>query len=392
MRKFVFLTGLFFVLPVKAFFSLGLECPLEQPIMWIDNKCYACEEARTLIVNSSEEQRNSNFIVMNALNELENFCKCPADKPVLGIDGQCFTCDEARKQISGQKVGGIQGFGLFGIMSDIDELCAPKCSADKPAVWTDGKCYACSEIEQKLQNMASPSSGVAGLQLIGVVMDIMNACPELQPEEMKQKKNKDVSFSKSTECTETEPLLGLDGRCHTCDEIEVFGMSADTIGQCEKVCNGENGTSKRYREGYYCMPKICPADKPLMNTKGICYSCDELPKDENIVTGCLFCSNCSMSTAWFDMNGMAGISCEKKSNDFFYKEDKDYEYRDLIQKMKIQCPADKPILTNRGECVNCFVARDIQSLKGCDLCSNRKIEERGNTYGAYLDCVWKEEE
>ncbi|MBR5130377.1 MAG: hypothetical protein IKV03_04050 [Alphaproteobacteria bacterium] len=93
MRKFVFLTGLFFVLPVKAFFSLGSECPLEQPIMWTDNKCYACEEARTLIVNSSEEQRNSNFIVMKALNELENFCKCPADKPVMDFQGGCNACD-----------------------------------------------------------------------------------------------------------------------------------------------------------------------------------------------------------------------------------------------------------------------------------------------------------
>ena len=391
MRKIIFWMGLFFVLPVKAFFVLGTECPLEQPIMWIDKKCYACDEARTLIANSSEEQRYSS-LVTNALDELEMFCKCPADKPILGRDGQCYTCDEARAKISERNAEDIHGGDVFKVISDIDELCAPKCSADKPAVWTDSKCYACSEIEQKLQSMSSSFNGIAGFHMIGVLMDIANACPELQSEEMKQTENEAISISKSTECTEAEPLLGLDGRCHTCDETEVFGMSADTIEQCEKVCNGENGISKRYREGYYCMPRICPTDKPLMSTKGVCYSCEELPKDEDIVTGCLSCPNCSMSTAWFDVNGMAGISCKKKSEDFFYEEKKDYEYRDLIQNMKIQCPVDKPILTNKGECVNCFVSRDIQSLKGCDLCPNRKIEGRANSHGAYLDCVWKEEE
>jgi hypothetical protein len=98
-----------------------------------------------------------------------------------------------------------------------------------------------------------------------------------------------------------------------------------------------------------------------------------------------------MTTAWFDTKGMSGISCEKKSDDFFYKEDEDYQQQDLRRYMATKCPVDKPILTNEGQCVNCFVARDIRSLKGCDMCPNRKIEERSNTYGAYLDCVWKED-
>ena len=389
MKKIILFIALFLSLSANAWD----DCPLDKPIKWIDNKCYTCDIARDLVKNSSG-------VPLDIMNELEMFCKCPADKPIFWLDGQCVTCDEARENIfkqkgkfSEQKMMGLQQLSYIGIMADIDKFCAaPKCSADKPALWTDGNCYTCSEIEQKVKKLPKQLSGMEGLQVLDILMDASKACPELQPDEMKRKKENNVVVSDAESCPENAPLLGLDGRCHTCDEIEVFGMSADKIGQCESVCNGENGTPKRYREGYYCMPKICPADKPLMNTKGICYSCDELPKDENIVTGCLFCSNCSMSTAWFDMNGMAGISCEKKSNDFFYKEDKDYEYRDLIQKMKIQCPADKPILTNRGECVNCFVARDIQSLKGCDLCSNRKIEERGNIYGAYLDCVWKEEE
>ena len=160
MKKIILFIALFLSLSANAWD----DCPLDKPIKWIDNKCYTCDIARDLVKNSSG-------VPLDIMNELEMFCKCPADKPIFWLDGQCVTCDEARENIfkqkgkfSEQKMKGLQQLSYLGIMADIDKFCAAlKCSADKPALWTDGNCYTCSEIEQKVKKLPKQLSGMEGL-------------------------------------------------------------------------------------------------------------------------------------------------------------------------------------------------------------------------------------
>ena len=68
-------------------------------------------------------------------------------------------------------------------------------------------------------------------------------------------------------CPADKPLMSNKGICYSCDEIG--GVYVGYDGKCSEVCPNRSKSG-----GGYCFLS-CPADKPLMNYKGACYSCDE---------------------------------------------------------------------------------------------------------------------
>ncbi len=107
--------------------------------------------------------------------------ECPADKPVMWIDNACHTCDEAKELLANAptKGEGLEGLIIMGAMLVYGEACssADECPADKPAKWTDGQCYACAEIESKV-NELKQNGQQPDLSLFSMLMEIGTACPE----------------------------------------------------------------------------------------------------------------------------------------------------------------------------------------------------------------------
>ncbi len=72
-------------------------------------------------------------------------------------------------------------------------------------------------------------------------------------------------------CPNGYPLIDEKGYCHACDEVDVIKLADKE--SCERLCNGQNGTTKRVADFWGCKLEGCPANKPLEDSFGKCRSC-----------------------------------------------------------------------------------------------------------------------
>ncbi len=73
-------------------------------------------------------------------------------------------------------------------------------------------------------------------------------------------------------CPADKPLMDSKGNCHSCSEdAAVYVNGFETA--CY-ICDGENGRDKLVLVGNYCAHP-CPSQKPLMDSSGNCHRCDE---------------------------------------------------------------------------------------------------------------------
>ena len=146
-------------------------------------------------------------------------------------------------------------------------------------------------------------------------------------------------------CPSNHPILDWSDECHACDDDK--GFIADDDESCEKICNGENGTTKRVRKFSYCVLEKCPENKPLMDYWGDCKSC----KYDGPVSDTANCSKCSNRKV---QNGYCVIaSCE-----------------------------GRPLIDDDGFCYPCSTSLSVQTLTGecTSKCPNRR-ESGSWSYG-----------
>ncbi|MBO7258213.1 MAG: hypothetical protein J6V11_04660, partial [Alphaproteobacteria bacterium] len=78
----------------------------------------------------------------------------------------------------------------------------------------------------------------------------------------------------SLPCPADRPLMHDEGKCYSCDEADRINLTSlinvGEDGKCSEICPNRVKTSR----GYCSLP--CPADRPLMDRDGRCYSCDEI--------------------------------------------------------------------------------------------------------------------
>ena len=157
------------------------------------------------------------------------------------------------------------------------------------------------------------------------------------------KKLSDFPPVNSTGCTNSKPLMGWDKECHSCEEAGEISLSMKNKDDCEKVCNGTHGRSKRIRKrGSDCVLESCPKDKPLNDGWGNCYPCDhDSPVDDD---------NCSLCPNRRVKNGKCVIA---------------------------DC-TNRPLVDENGACYSCNTEEDISMEKGkcTSICPNRV--ERGS--------------
>ena len=182
-------------------------------------------------------------------------------------------------------------------------------------------------------------------------------------------------MSNWTKCPSDKPIYTVDGKCHSCDDINSFIIPSFTTSDfCSRVCPNRKSIRKviyRVAETWttYCVlkdapgqhfyfdeddtmswidngRKICPDDKPLY-FEGKCLACNEYKNWDNV-------KNISL--------------CEKCPN----KVKKD-------ESCYLNCPDDKPLILDDGRCMPCDTYSFLASLGYTVISGYEKCTEQKNT-------------
>ena len=257
-------------------------------------------------------------------------------------------------------------FMIFGLL--ISTVCHAKCPADKPIKWLNDQCLSCADTSKKMN--ASQSISVS--DMFKLTSQIEQLCPSVYAS--LQKESKKI-------CN----LKDKTGVCRDCSDERPFEMDLADISKCESVCSGKK---KRFRSGQFCLPKKCPAGKPLMDKEGKCHSCGTSKDKLNVVSGYLACRNRFVTGGWSDKS-MQGLQSSLKSKNSAYNRADDRDFSNLLA---TSCPSAKPILDNFGVCRSCDEPGVIDSLSGCDKCSSREITKKPTKPFTYFyGCKLKKE-
>ena len=145
----------------------------------------------------------------------------------------------------------------------------------------------------------------------------------------------------SASCPDDRPLLDEHGDCHPCDDVEIF--TAHDGDDCERICNGKNGTTKRVNIFWGCKLEKCPDYRPLEDTFGDCRPCDY----DGPVSDTKNCSKCPERSV--------------QNGECFFK----------------SC-SGRPLINYNGYCFPCSTKLSVQIAEGecSSACPNR--EENGS--------------
>ncbi len=138
-------------------------------------------------------------------------------------------------------------------------------------------------------------------------------------------------------CPDTHPLMDEKGYCYACDEVEVIKLADKD--SCERICNGQNGTTKRVADFWGCKLEGCPENKPLEDSFGKCRTC----KYDGPVSDTEHCSLCPNRKV---ENGRCIIA---------------------------DC-SNRPLIDTNGFCYPCTTGLDVEILRGkcTSVCPNRR--------------------
>ena len=138
-------------------------------------------------------------------------------------------------------------------------------------------------------------------------------------------------------CPDAYPLMDEKGYCYSCDEVEVIKLADKD--SCERICNGNNGTTKRIADFWGCKLEVCPENKPLEGSFGKCRTC----KYDGPVSDVEHCSLCP----------------NRKVKD---------------GKCVISDCSNRPLIDANGFCYPCTTGLDVETLHGkcTSVCPNRR--------------------
>ena len=170
------------------------------------------------------------------------------------------------------------------------------------------------------------------------------------------KKVADLPPENSEGCPDSKPLKewGLGNKCYSCDEPGRIDNNND----CERVCNGLHGRAMRIVKSFDCVLETCPANAPLRDTFGSCYSCDY---DDPVATdeGCSVCKNRKVE------DGNCVIA---------------------------DC-TNRPLIDADGKCYPCITENEVAVEKGkcSSICSNRmEVDSWTDDTKSGVYCILKE--
>ena len=336
----------------------AIPCPDDKPLMSYSGNCYACDYDGGI---STEGNKCREICPNRRLEDETCLLSCTEDKPLKDDRGYCYSCDTTSKiDVDRGKCSEVCPNRQLG-----GDYCYNKtCPADKPLMDTSGNCHACDET-------SSISVGYDGI------------CREICPNRIFSNRSCIIPT-----CPADKPLMDYRGNCYACDTSSWVDVDE---GSCSEICPNryiDSGTdycmkgggacsgNTPLRDGYSCRAcnyekttfvgdakctevcsnriktkdgycaLSCPADKPLMDTNGNCYACD----DE--------------ASVYVGYNGQCTEICPNRHHN---------DARCLIE----TCPADKPLRGSNGTCYSCDtpdkIYMDSYNSSLCEKsCKNRK--------------------
>ncbi len=368
----IFSTIIFcFSLPLQADLAMPysvyqkISCPAEKPIQ-VGDKCYSCDEPNAIPFLKDCQTICPNRILSDDVigGNLSKVCvlsKCPSETPLRNANGECYRCD------SEAAVATFKGYCTSicpnriettkGIVNPKGALCLlPSCPPDKPLKDRLGGCYSCDDTQE--------------------IYTDRDSCTSICPNRI-EIETRGVCLPS---CPENKPLMDEFGECHACDYKHSITMSHD---KCLQVCSNRISVL-----GNQCILP-CPADKPLLNLGAGptgCYSCD-YPDDINTKDGACeqVCDNriyfanscrikCPPETPLMDNRGLC-YSCDTTETIKSKMCTTTCPNRELLssEQCALSCPADKPLRDAAGNCRSCYeIDYTISSDSPCEeVCQNR---------------------
>ena len=256
MKKFavILLVSLFLCVAVKAEKTDFRNCDFI-----IYNKCVSCSTPYAFEVgfehNCTKVCPNRTILTEGSGYYSRMFChlkQCPLDKPFRAHDGSCYEDEKHIPSWNNNYSGFYDMFDDDGIVETSSILVNEgQCPQDKPLMY-DERCFSCME-SKNLQ----------------ISEDECNKCPNRKYIYSQQWKHGECVLP----CPQDKPLKRWDGKCFSCNEAKT--ISVETWCNFDIDCNVcPNRTIIHAAGGNSPSVPNCPADKPLMDAHGICYSCD----------------------------------------------------------------------------------------------------------------------
>jgi uncharacterized protein YecT (DUF1311 family) len=199
------------------------------------------------------------YVINCALKE------CPKDKPLRAQNGSCYSCDAPNFEPG-------DGYKIANCSSCSNRTTDGKCMLKKSCpsshpLFVDGQgCYACDDSNDsasytnncdvcKNREIKKPKYGNRQL------CEIKEAVANVQAQDGR--------------CPDDKPLKQWDDTCYSCDvdkEVRIDSKCNWEPGTCERICPNREIV---YQPGGNPASVLkCPADKPLRDESGRCYSCD----------------------------------------------------------------------------------------------------------------------
>ena len=314
----------------------GIPCGKDLPMLHTDKICYGCDTPKPIALSSLNGDCTTLCPNRKVGGEKNAYCvlnECPEDKPILLKTGECMPCDagplnnvvDARKCVEScpNRVIPQTKYGY--------NFCASKCPADKPLMDYYGNCHSCTT--------------TASVDVDSRTSACKASCPN--------RVLKDPYYCIMPPCPADKPLMAFNGTCHDCETETAILLSGVIGGTCTEVCPTRQIGGKNMA---YCVKEACTPEKPLSDTTGKCYPCDTTAS----IPISALSDTCTNLCPDRKVGGSNNAYCVLK-----------------------ECPADKPILLQTGECKPCDApALDnvVDARKCVESCPNRVIPQHKHGY------------
>lgn len=332
----------------------GNCCPADKPLVGKDGTCYACDDTRSLVLSHPDA---CSFLcpdrrLNNNLHKRCILCGAPGtiyeDKPLWDYLGNCYACDEPKRIDMGVEALAQQTYhycsGLCPNRQMFERYCSAEgCPSDKPLMDVKATCHACDD----------PNPFIAMN-----TEECTSLCPgrRLNNEAHKQC----ISCGMPGTVNEDKPIWDWTGKCYSCDEVNRIDMGIEAEAQetwryCSELCPNRRMVER------YCIQETCPAEKPLMDTYGLCHACDD-----------------PLALTLMDPNECSALCPERRLNNEFHK-------KCISCGMAGTVNENKPLWNFAGTCYACEFNGVIdmgsetearETLHYCtDFCSNRVVND-----------------
>ncbi|MBQ8482633.1 MAG: hypothetical protein IJ532_08925 [Alphaproteobacteria bacterium] len=256
MKKFVLILGL--VLSLSANASAENNSFKDCDFI-IYNKCISCDTPYAFEVgynsNCTMVCPNRDVLYEGVGYYSRKFCflkQCPDDKPYRDSDGSCYEDENHIPRWDNE----YKGFYDMYADATADEIWTfsannGKCPQEAPLL-EQNKCFSCFEIQN-----------------LSISEKECDKCPNRKYIYSKQWKHGECTLP----CPSNKPLKRWDGKCFSCDEKKAVAL--ETWCNFDIDCDVCPNRTILYSVGGN-IPSIlnCPPNKPLMDSHGVCYSCD----------------------------------------------------------------------------------------------------------------------